>query len=126
MDKIFSHISSKQAFDAFRMIIYLLLFSLGVLFIHQGKVWERYAQRKTNFAIYTEPFIELPTITSYIQTHGLKLGVDFNVTFQALRSGALNSSTKLTQLTANGIYKVPAEENYVPFEIEFENNLYGE
>ena len=120
------HVTSKQAFDAFRLMIYLLLFSLGVLFIHQGKVWERYAQRKTNFAIYTEPFSELPTITSYIQTYGLKLGADFNLTFQALRSGALNSSTKPTQLTASGIYQVPAEESYEPFKIAFENNLYGD
>ena len=113
-----SQILSKQAFDGCRLMIYLLLFSLGVYFIYQGEVLERFAQKRTNFAVYKEHMRELPTITTYIEAQGLNLGVDYNLTVQALKSGALNSSTEPTKLIASGLYSVSAEEHYKPFKIE--------
>ena len=92
---MYSEISPKQAF---KLVIYLLFFSLGVYFIYQGDVLARFAQQKTNYAIRKEAIRELPTITTFITPPaGLKLGTDFNLTFQALRSGATNSSTEPTQ-----------------------------
>ena len=121
-----SQISSKQAFNAFRSIIYLLLFALVLYFIRQGDVLERFAQKKTNFARYSEPIKELPTIIIYVnQTQGLQLGVDYSLSVQAW-SGGINSTTKPTILTTNGLYPVYAEESYEPFKIDFEKHLYGE
>ena len=118
-------ISTKPAFGTVKWTIYLLLMSLGVFFIYQGEVWERFENRRTNFAIYTQPIDELPTITTDIPGHELKLGVDFNLTFQSLKSGATNATKQPTILTKSGIYPVSAEENYEPFKIEFETDLYG-
>ena len=118
--------SAKQALlDTLRLIIYFLLFSLGIFFILKGDVWERYVQKRTNFAIHTKDITELPTIATFIQPFGLKLGVDFNLSVQAHRSGAIDSSTEPTQLMKSGVYPVFAEENYEPFQIDFENNLYN-
>ena len=59
-------ISTKPAFGTVKWTIYLLLMSLGVFFIYQGEVWERFENRRTNFAIYTRTIDELPTITTDI------------------------------------------------------------
>ena len=61
----------------------IILFSLGVYFIHVGEVVQRFQIKRTNFAVYKEKMVEYPTIILYLfpWTDSLVLGKDFNITF---------------------------------------------
>ena len=68
------------------IVIYILFLSLGIYFIKQGEVPEKYLQKRTNFAEYLEPVTELPTITTWIQTEFvedsiLEYGRDYRIEY---------------------------------------------
>ena len=73
--------------DLFKIIDYLLhlgLMSLGFYFIYQGNIWERFQQKRTNFAEYDESIGELPAIVSWIRysksgVEPVALGHDFHI-----------------------------------------------
>ena len=48
-------------------VIYLSLLGLGIYFIDQGDVIQRYRIKRTNFAEYSEPASELPTIITRVE-----------------------------------------------------------
>ena len=116
-------VSSKHAFCAIRLMVYVLLLSLGIFFIHEGEVWERFTRKRTNFAIYTEDPTELPTMVIFLQPDEFKLGVDFNLTVQAIQSGSMESSSPPTSLSNSGLHPISVNEPYKHFTIEFEKNL---
>ena len=66
-------------------LVYVCLLSVGIYFIYQGNVVQRFYQKKTNFAEYTEAIIEMPTITAVLypnsnrQVHNLTMGTDFDI-----------------------------------------------
>ena len=70
----------------FRKLLYLGLFSLGIYFIYQGRVIQRYISRVKNFAKYYEDntVTEFPTVLTYIDSpveKQLKYGTDFNISW---------------------------------------------
>ena len=63
-------------------VVYIALLCVGIYFIYQGNVWQKYQQSKTNFAVYTEPIVELPTITTWIESSigvNLKFERDYSI-----------------------------------------------
>ena len=43
------------------------LMFLGFYFIYKGDIWVRFQHKRTNFAEYDEPMVELPAIMSWIR-----------------------------------------------------------
>ena len=65
--------------------IYLSLLGLGIYFVYQGDVIQRYRIKRTNFAEYSEPVSELPTIITRVEhnkgMHAIhpKFGTDYAI-----------------------------------------------
>ena len=118
-------ISSRVAFEVVGRLKYIAFLCLGLYFICECEVLDKFGQKRTNFAIFREKLSELPTLTTYLHNNTLEIGVDFNLTFQSVRSGAFKGPKPLTNLTRSGMHSVGVEDNYEPFKIEFEANLYG-
>ena len=62
--------TSLRRIDLFKIVkcmIYISLTVLGYYFITEGEVLQRYRDRKTNFAEYSEPISELPAIVTWIE-----------------------------------------------------------
>ena len=62
--------TSLMRIDLFKIVkcmIYISLTVLGYYFITEGEVLQRYRDRKTNFAEYSEPISELPAIVTWIE-----------------------------------------------------------
>ena len=74
-------------FQGTETVLNLSLVILGLYFIYQGDVMNRFMLKRTNFAEYYEDITELPTIFTWIEFDGysesyLNVGIDFNVTWQ--------------------------------------------
>ena len=61
---------------------------IGFYFIHYGEVWDRYSQKRTNFAEHSEQITELPTFVISIQylqniqpSELLKFGEDISIVY---------------------------------------------
>ena len=67
--------------------VYLGLLIIGIYFIHEAEVLQRYQLRRTNYAEYEEPISELPTIVAYFEPDYLKYGKDFNISYLVFSSG---------------------------------------
>ena len=81
-------LKDRNLFKIIDIAIYIVLMFIGIYFIQWGKVWERYQQRRTNFAEYDEPIRELPTIVTWIQylshvqsSQHLKFGEDYSLIY---------------------------------------------
>ena len=70
-------------------ILYIGLSILGIHFIIQGEVLQKFNAEKTNFAEYDEPVTELPTFTTYIlgSRSGRYYGQDFNISVETVTLG---------------------------------------
>ena len=77
-------------------VVYLFLLFLGVFFIYQGDVIDKYQTRRTNFAGFEEHPSELPTILTYVEytkpLMRLKYEIDFNMSYEHLGSPPTNLS----------------------------------
>ena len=65
-------------------MIYITLLGVGIYFIYEGDVVQRYHRKRTNFAVYEEPMTELPTVVTYVQlatNEQIKLTEDFNIQY---------------------------------------------
>ena len=62
-------------------VFYIALLGLGSYLIWQGDVVLRFHDSCTNFAVYSEPMIEMPTFNAFIRNlpDDLILGKDFNI-----------------------------------------------
>ena len=70
-------------------IIYITLSILGIYFIYQGNVIQKFYAEKTFFAEYDEPVTEFPSIITGIDGPNkkkLKYGKDFNISYCTLRN----------------------------------------
>ena len=56
----------KTTFVCVEKIVYFTTLGLGVFFIHQGEIVQRYQRQRTNFAVYEEAIFELPNIVMYV------------------------------------------------------------
>ena len=75
-------------------LVYLAMLCLGIYFIYEGAVYERFQMKRTNFAESNEHVIELPTILTHIEyqypypNELLDYGTDFNISYQVIGSDA--------------------------------------
>ena len=63
-------------------LTYLALSILGLYFIVEGNVIQNFRSGKTNFAQYSEPVTEIPTILTFIDStkqRQYKYGIDFKI-----------------------------------------------
>ena len=58
----------REFYNIIDKVVYLVLLCLGIYFIYQGGVVQRFHMKRTNFAEYSEPMTELPTIIIWIRT----------------------------------------------------------
>ena len=77
------------------------MFALGIYFIRQGDVLQKYLRKRTAFTVYKEEVRELPTIVTWIgmadHSRHLIFEKDYWILFK-LGSLPLLSSDNLTQL----------------------------
>ena len=76
----------KSVYEILDTVLYVVLMILGCYFIYKGGVWERFQQKRSDFAEYDEPVSELPTMVTNIRyLNGVqqlaKLGKDYWITF---------------------------------------------
>ena len=48
-------------------IVYFLLLGMGIYFIYDGGLVQKFQLGRTNFALYEEPVSELPTIVTFMK-----------------------------------------------------------
>ena len=79
----YSTLTSKVGWFYLDKLFYVALTILGLYFIGEGQVMTKFLSEKTNFAEYDEPIQELPTFTSEILGHKVKMSYqkDFNISF---------------------------------------------
>ena len=95
---------AEYVFRTIDLIVYLTMLGLGSYLINQGEVFQKYKAKKTNFAVYTEDIVELPTVVTYIHPwiHDIKVQQDFNI------------STRAVPINANEEVNLTFGENIVP------------
>ena len=77
----------------FKKSVYLTLVCVGLYFVYQGDVLQKFQLKRTNFAEYEEEITELPTIFAWLSPYDgdLILGDNFNLSIIAKTSDPLNS-----------------------------------
>ena len=76
-------------FQGINLTVYLTMLGLGSFLIYHGDVFQKFQARKTNFAVYTEKIVELPTMSTYIyppMTNSIKFQKDFNISLRAFKA----------------------------------------
>ena len=74
--------------------MYMAFLCLGIYFIYEGNVVQRFQMKRTNFAESNERVNELPTILANIEYQYpypnalLDYGIDFNISYQVFGSAA--------------------------------------
>ena len=79
-----SNFQSLKVIQILDVFFYLVLLGVGIYFIDQGKVFEKYVTKRTDFYQFNEPVSEFPTINTNIfpfNTSTYILGKDFNIAF---------------------------------------------
>ena len=123
-------ISIRHTFDVIGKLIYFSLLCLAIYFIYLGAVIDRFALKRTNYAVFDENITELPTILTWVDIYGqhaatnLNIGRDFNMSFQHIPSGTFELPETAPVLIANGYYPVKGNK-YTTFGIAFETNIHG-
>ena len=75
-----------------RQFMYIAFLCLGIYFIYEGNVVQRFQMKRTNFAESNERINELPTILAEIEYKYpypdtlMIYGTDFNISYQAVGS----------------------------------------
>ena len=61
------------------------MLGLGIYLIYQGDIVQRFRLKRSNFAVFTEPIVELPTIVAYFYPPiKSKYQRDFNISLMAV------------------------------------------
>ena len=108
------HPTPAFVFKAIQRALNFLLVCVGIYFIYMGDVLHRFQAKKTNLAEYLEPMSELPTISTWIvfsgESDGLKLGIDFNISFGA--EWLLDNPLRLGKNSLQDILEIELEEDF--------------
>ena len=81
-----------QTINIVRLFMYIAFLCLGIYFIYEGNVVQRFQMKRTNFAESNERINELPTILAEIEYRYpypdtlMIYGTDFNISYQAVGS----------------------------------------
>ena len=111
-------LKSNYISSALNKVVYFTLLGVGVYFMYQGQVIQRYLARKFDFSEYTEPVSELPTLCTFtVPYQTMKFGQDFNISFGAVGS-------PLHKNLSIGINRIPDPYSDNSLLVDFEQ-LYG-
>ena len=104
----------------FKKSVYLTLVCVGLYFVYQGDVLQKFQLKRTNFAEYEEEVSELPVILTYIQFSRslvyFKYGEDFNISYVAY---AYRSKLEAKNMTP-GENEVAGSQLKVNFDVQTE------
>ena len=70
-------------------LVYLAMLAMGLYFIYQGGVVQRFILKRSNFATYEDQITELPTIVIWVYPKNASFGEDFKLYFST-RAGSDN------------------------------------
>ena len=102
--------------------VYLAMLCLGIYFINEGAVLERFQMKRTNFAESNERVNELPTILTHLEYQYpypnkiMDYGTEFNISYQVV------GSAETVNLT-NGINSLRESELIVDFKKQSEYDI---
>ena len=98
-------------------VAYLFMLGLGVYFINQGNVIQKFQMEGTNFGVYEEQITELPTIVTYMEPDNpsLKYGKDFKIEYHPVDQGSDGVNLTFGSNTIGGLkldfYQIPLWHN---------------
>ena len=105
---------------ALNKVVYIILLCVGIYFIYEGDIVQKFRLKRTNFAVALgERLAELPTILTFVHQQSknkLKLGIDFNISYHILSVPMIEKPLKL------GSNIIDEEKN---LEIDFETLTLG-
>ena len=65
------------------------MLGLGSYLIYQGEVFQKFQAKKTNFAVYTEEIVEMPTMRTYVyprMTNRIQFQKDYNISLRTFKA----------------------------------------
>ena len=94
-----------STFKTLEILVYVGSIVGGLSFIYQGEIIQRFNLKRKNFAVYSEPMVELPTILTYIYpwTSEIIYGTNFNITCEK-RSPSVSEKAMVTTLVYGDNY----------------------
>ena len=109
--------SLSKSLQVIDTVLYLSFLGVGIYFIYDSDIIQKFQLKRTNFAEYEEILTELPTLLTHIQynfdakyawTH-LKYGKDFNISFKISGSNRETNSTEGSNSLGGNTLKVNFE-----------------
>ena len=76
-------------------VIYFAMLSVACYFIYWGEVLHRFHNRRTNYAVFEEEIMELPTILTYPTNNSLKYNKDFAISYHEGKTFSWRKTTVL-------------------------------
>ena len=105
-------------------IVHLFLFGLGIFFIIQGNVVQRFLKKRTDFSQYNEDIVERPTIVTFIDPipTKMKYGKDYHIEYQVLGS----SKGKDGMILSKGENEINTKKGKIVIDVEelYEGNVF--
>ena len=105
-------------------IVHLFLFGLGIFFIIQGNVVQRFLKKRTDFSQYNEDIVERPTIVTFIDPipTNMKYGKDYHIEYQVLGS----SKGKDGMILSKGENEVNTKKGKIVIDVEelYQGNVF--
>ena len=87
----------KWMFLLLKKAVYIIFLGLGMYFIYQGRVLQRFYGKKTAMGYMEEDLRELPTFVTYISgSKSFELGKDFHIEYRVKIEGKDQGHTNLT------------------------------
>ena len=98
LDNMFGMKKIKILFNILGKMVYFCTLGIGVYFIYEGEVVQRFQRRRTNFAHYEEQVSELPihTISVWTKNKTFKFGEDYHLQFRQGAQGSFHTAINLT------------------------------
>ena len=98
-------------------VLYFSMLGLGIFFIYEGEVIQRFQLRRTNFAVFEEDLTELPTITTYIYPYiaNITYNRDFKIFFRLGNSELTNPTNKKALTLGLNNFRIGFSVNFQHF-----------
>ena len=112
------HLKEEHILLVFEKVTYLTLLSVGIFFIYQGDVIQRFQTGKTSFVKSSEAMTEMPSIRIRMSpTSNPKVGIDFNVSLSTLSNFSHpNSMANNLTFGKNNVTGSDIKFEFLPFE----------
>ena len=91
-------LSKEFIIEAVNKVVYSTLLFVGIYFIYEGDIVQKFRLKRTNFAeSFGERMSELPTIVVFLSPKprtNLKLGFNFNISYHIIRRSFIGKQLK--------------------------------